>query len=103
MTFLKIAFRSFVIAVALILLALSFGFSSSVEADSSVPTLYVSPDGNDTSGNGTKDAPYLTLKKAFSKIDGDVGATVVIMGGVESTNGYAWLMRTAGFHDIPLS
>ncbi len=57
------------------------------EADSAV--IYVSSDGNDN-GDGSITAPFATIKKAFSVIDGEKGATVVLMGNVESENPEAW-------------
>lgn len=47
-------------------------------------TLYVSPSGNDTTGNGTSSAPYKTINKALSTIPKNLGgfsATVEIAAG----------------------
>ncbi|MBR5552704.1 MAG: S-layer homology domain-containing protein [Clostridia bacterium] len=52
--------------------------------------IYVSPEGNDENGDGSFSAPFATIKKAFSVVDGNIGATVVLMGDVESDNPEAW-------------
>ena len=89
MVSLKTVFRNFLIAAVLVSMLLPMGVFSAAKADSSVPVIYVSPTGSDE-GNGTSLSPYLTLSKAFGSINGKVGATVVIMGDVESANAKAW-------------
>ena len=59
-------FFSIFLAIIMALSTQIFCFCADVLAEA--PIIYVSPDGNDTSGDGTSDAPFATLKKAFSKI-----------------------------------
>lgn len=52
-------------------------------------TLYVSPSGNDTTGNGTSPAPYKTINKALSTIPKCLGgftATVNVAAGIYNEN-----------------
>ncbi len=52
-------------------------------------TLYVSPNGNDTTGNGTSTAPYKTINKALSTIPKCLGgftATVNVAAGTYNEN-----------------
>ena len=52
-------------------------------------TLYVSPNGNDTTGNGTSTAPYKTINKALSTIPKCLGgftATVNVAAGIYNEN-----------------
>ena len=42
-------------------------------------TLYVSPNGDDSSGNGTFEAPYATLNRANADINSDAGANVYLV------------------------
>ena len=52
-------------------------------------TLYVSPGGNDTTGNGTSTAPYKTINKALSTIPKCLGgftATVNVAAGIYNEN-----------------
>ena len=52
-------------------------------------TLYVSPSGNDTTGNGTSTAPYKTINKALSTIPKCLGgftATVNVAAGTYNEN-----------------
>ncbi|MBR5553553.1 MAG: S-layer homology domain-containing protein [Clostridia bacterium] len=81
-------FFSIFLAIIMALSTQIFCFCADVLAEA--PIIYVSPDGNDTSGDGTSDAPFATLKKAFSKINGSLGATIVLMGDIESSNAKAW-------------
>ncbi len=90
MVSLKTVFRDFLIALVLLSMLLPAGLFTAAKADSSAPVIYVSPTGSDTDGNGTSLSPYLTLSKAFGSINGKVGATVVLMGDVQSTNSTAW-------------
>ena len=72
--------------ITLVLCAFILPFTAFAEGN----VFYVSPDGDDVSGNGTKDMPYYTFKRAFKDIDTTKDATVVVMGDVEPTNARAW-------------
>ena len=74
-------FFSIFLAIIMALSTQIFCFCADVLAEA--PIIYVSPDGNDTSGDGTSDAPFATLKKAFSKINSNLGATIVLMGDIK--------------------
>ena len=52
--------------------------------------IYVSPDGDDDIGDGTKEAPYFTLKRAFKDIVYTDDSTIVVMGDIEPDNAKAW-------------
>ena len=81
---------AFVLSIILVVSGLCFMPETSVSAAEAI--YYVSPDGNDTTGNGSKSAPYATLKKTFAVMkSGSVqGATVVIMGDLEPNNKQFW-------------
>ena len=55
---------AFVLSIILVVSGLCFMPETSVSAAEAI--YYVSPDGNDTTGNGSKSAPYATLKKTFT-------------------------------------
>jgi hypothetical protein len=49
-------------------------------------SLYISPRGNDTNGDGTIDNPYATLKKALNRAN--AGQTIVMRGGIYRLTGH---------------
>ncbi len=90
-------FRITAAIIAAILVLSGFCFVPTVRAyETSDAVYYVSPDGNDAAGNGSKTAPFATLKAAFVKMKTESdGGTVVIMGDIESGSDDAWKSANA--------
>lgn len=76
-------------ALTILLTALFICTPASFADESASPTVYVSPEGSDD-GDGTKDAPFYTVKKAYNTIKKQGKGTVVIMGDIEPDNATAW-------------
>ncbi|MBQ8395992.1 MAG: hypothetical protein IJX54_03225 [Oscillospiraceae bacterium] len=92
--------RLLVFALALMTMATSVMFSScsiGKAEENAVKTVYVSPDGDDTNGNGTKEAPFATIGKAqefvktLKKKDGDIT--------IEIADGFYFLENTLVFDE----
>lgn len=68
---------------SLVLLTASFIFPVQVKAEHFV--YYVSPDGNDTENNGSQEAPFKTIGKAFEKITTTDTTTIYLEAGATFT------------------
>ncbi len=76
-------------AITILFTALFICTPTAFADDTANVTVYVSPDGSDD-GNGTKDAPFYTIKKAYNTLKKYGKGTVVIMGDIEPDNAIAW-------------
>ncbi len=87
--------RLLAVLISVVLVIPLFVFAAEVSAQEAGGAIYyVSPTGND-SADGSKNAPFATLAKAFTAISGSNGGTIVLMGKIEPDNEKVWSSSVA--------